>query len=428
MRSSRLLDRLAKRFQSAKGSTQCHWLPEELVLSIMLLLASDIYHEHHAAYQYWRSDDEWTEWLKREEMSVRAMFSAILVCRTWYAIGIEVLYANPTFLTKSHLRSFTFAVERSTFLPRLVKSLSIAELYYPRFKTELFGIMGKHRERLLHYVHRALVACPGVTRLDICTDAEFGAMIADLLSQTLASFSARLRHLTIRGVCFHCTFGKLTLPQLEILAISQHYYLDLLELPSLPRLHTLQIVSSDVQSIDGSLTLDASQLPSLRVLQIFTNDCPGPLFDSPPCFAHLQHIEIFGRDEMFSFDVLSQSITLSCPREVTLGPITQKTPWLSTWRLPASVETVLFFVDLVCEESFQLADSTLSEILDFVVKNFEDADHRRLREFRLALPPSQFDLITGSEGLANVEKIGTHCEKLHIEFDVLPLGSCNLSP
>lgn len=437
-RSSRFLELFTKRLHAEKPTSECHWLPQELVLHVMRYLAADVHREHHAAYQHWQSEDEWTEWLKKEEKSVRALYASILVCKTWYTIGVEVLYANPTFVTKSQLRSFTLTVEKSHTLSRLVKSLSIAELYYPRFKIELFGIMDKHRERLNHYVQRALVACSFVTSLDLCTDSELGNMVGTILSERLPSISVQLRRLTIRGVCFHSCFSQLDLPHLEVLSISQYYHIDLIVFPHLPRLHTLQVIASNLQSSVGSLEMDITKFPSLRVLQIYDNEFEYPIFDaeSPPYFSKLDRVEIYGSEEMHNFDVVNKSIMFSDVRELVVGPITAYTSWLPNWRPPLSVESMTLVIDLQTPGARELGDEVLQNVLQFLsAYPQQPSNTSRLCRLRLAVQDAQYELLASEENLfvsSALERLENHCLAVPISFDIDPIGAfhwlCTLFP
>ncbi|KAJ3491511.1 hypothetical protein NLI96_g648 [Meripilus lineatus] len=366
-------------------------LPNELLLAIFQYLGREMFHQRY--YWYTPGTPPPTEYTVTTQESRRALVNCLLTCSDWYYMVVEFLYQEPQISHKRQLRRFTLSVEQYPHLSSRVKALSLSVFAFPKFPHDLFGVAARGRERCRGYISRIFAACSSITRVDFAFDVLLGNAIGKYLQCAYSSPTIRLRQLTLRGGTFHGPISNLYLPNLEVLCLSQHFNFGEFILPSLPRLHTLQIVGVYTVS---PYVLEEAHLPSLRLLQLFSGTYDAPVFDLDnfPKFSTLERIELLGTEEVMFFPPVQAAAVFQTIKGLVLGPLGADTEWLPSWRIPRKLESLVVFLEFSDEKG--VSDKVLRNLLHCLRASHKSIKWN-LKQLVVVAKPDAFDMAFSTE-------------------------------
>lgn len=330
--------------------------------------------------------------LHSAEQTVRRqqyLLRAALTCRSWYTVGVELLYTAPFLSTTRSVDLFRRTLcEESSQLSRFVKDVYLPVTSQGKTSDALCWFWGRRNSKaeldeasvLLNQLKTSLHAL--TLRHAVKPNLVSMTPLDTLLHNS--SIANSLEHLTVFGSTFearyHPQFSLVpalispptesgpTLSNLRTLCLRGLYILPTSTLPYLPHLETLQLVQNYYFS---SVGLDAdcklvrsNSLPALRTLELFGEHFAKPDSAGPEqgrsCLESLLDLSIFSILETFTFIQAAEKHTNSpsrciavtrvipsgCSiRHLTLGVISASDHTaLACWRLPCAIQTLTILI------------------------------------------------------------------------------------
>ncbi|KAI0790065.1 hypothetical protein C8Q75DRAFT_138260 [Abortiporus biennis] len=349
-------------------------------------LPQDLLHQIFAHVR-WTASHDWLRFVDDHPLSLeefqnnaknalQSLHAASLVCTAWYTAAVQYLYGFPCLPFPVDATRLVRTLQQAPGITQLIKRIYVAAI------TDIYGTSSSHS-------HSSDMTYISLDLLCILTSVlQLESMVISLQGQNpdahailliSSSISNRLRRLTLYEAVLP-SFEGLALPLLRTLCL-RNSTIDLLRLPFLPNLETLQIVHSNLlipvkkkHSNNGSTStslLSYQRLfPCLRSLQLFnnqfsslspyyivspsTNDVHSALRESYnavfiPFSLSLASLSLIGSNEtalLQSHVSLSEndSNALRC-RHMTLGIIPSNYNFLSTWEIPSKVEILEVFIN-----------------------------------------------------------------------------------
>lgn len=284
--------------QASTASTAMK-MPEELIRKILRLLTPD-------AIQICHEDDGiGTGCTGHKKGSLKGylalrrtlritLFRAILVCRTWYSIGTEVLYCSPILTSHSQLHHFARTVQNSSCLAGLVKNLIVFDTHPPKRRNTRV----QWQEKSFADVYSILSFCPLLLSADFWSEPSACHQTSKKGGTVTDNFLInRLHELAIQGEPFLATHYRFQSPEMEVV-----------------RLH--------------SASCGITSAPFL-----------------PPL--HLRHVSDMPPFSMVGLGCGAAEVSTPLPvRDIAIGPVSGDSDWLSHWKLPSSLETLTIFLKL----------------------------------------------------------------------------------
>lgn len=262
-------------------------LPVEVLEQILTILSSSIEED---ILQY-RSSVQYNEPAIHAfvRIGLHALSSSVLVCREWYRMGISILYTRVFILSDRHLRFFARTVSKTRDLASLVKQVTILE----DPDVDLTPSPSSSSRRVFSKLNLAplrtrkpredfaiiLSSCTSLDTLSIrrCHIPRDGQLfLPHDFARTVGHTLCRLTLFPSRSVSFSPQSWldpTIPLSALQILCLRSLIIPDDFSFPSLPHLHTLQIVQCVSRRSDsrGDLTITDRELPSLHTLELYQN-------------------------------------------------------------------------------------------------------------------------------------------------------------
>ncbi|KAJ3478734.1 hypothetical protein NLI96_g9555 [Meripilus lineatus] len=278
-----------------------------------------------------------------------------LVCRAWYHTSLLLLYSHVAILSHHQLALFLRTLTNSPSLAALVKSLSILLIRHSSSLTSL-GFPAHLLPRLegnfdagtqndtLSVVGR----CPSLEAIAFRVPHYIPAPSGRGLL-LLTDGMSRLRKLSLHGHAAN-DFSSEEFPHLEVLTLHWTKFGSRLQIPTCPRLHTLQLLQTYAWSDSKSthVLIPHTKLPKLRFLHLHHNSFSVSAFRSKivQAFPHIRTLYLVGPYEECAFRELITFGRLTTLRHLVLGNIDLPDHPLADWMLPHSLRTLTLFVNL----------------------------------------------------------------------------------
>lgn len=395
-----LLDQRVTRLSPAQQ------LPGEIILEIMGHLIPVAQRRSSLASSPERSAVAVTQSLIRHQLF---LLWACKTCRRWYSAGCEVLYSSPLLATPRKMELFERTLSQAPSLARFVKAI-YAPIRVEGTTADLFGwVLGRRslsaqREELSTLLHN----CSSLRALTIRHSVRKGIVsrvpIKDVL-QSSAHVSRQLESLSLHGsthetrsapqYCVLPTLSDMLLPHLQVLCLRGIYVLPSLNLPVLPKLHTLQLVGNHYFGL-GPYFMSES-LPGLRSLEIVEHRVPEgqlglkELFDET-CLQQIENVRVM-QDERCM--VVTRSLPFDGKlRRLVLGRISARDHTdLVCWRFPDALESLRLL--LKQDKTDHTSCAEIEETLDAVSRCMElNEEAKRVKELVIIV---QLDEIQGAQ-------------------------------
>ncbi len=324
-------------------------IPREVLQAILASLTSAVLAD---AFPFAYGSEVWSCPINTRQIALAShtLYCVTLVCRSWYAIGTPVLYSIPALFTGRRIQLFRRTLEEVPSMTRHVKNVLIVDAE-GRGVTPLriFKRLGKYQQQVLLDLTMILDACRSLHSAVIGVQGGWmPTMGCSLLMGS--SVGQSLRKLIVYGKSLHSSFSELELPSLEILCLRDFPYFSVrLSYPLMPRLQTLQLVTSYVSTNIQFAFRPGHPVPPLKSLELYGAHSHGTLIDADSLsyFDQLESLHLIGRAELRTFIALSQPTTPLTIRHLVLGIIPSFFGYLEEWKLPTTLETLTLFVDLV---------------------------------------------------------------------------------
>lgn len=413
-------------------------LPAEIVLQILCYLLCSMQEVVSSPTLSGSAASALARKLERDQLF---LLWASKSCRSWYTVGSELLYSSPVLSDTRRMELFERTLTESPSLARFVKAV-YAPILTSNTTSELFGwIWGRRSTKAQQQELTSLLhTCPSLHSLTIRHTVRKGLVSLTPIDEVIhrSELEDKLEHLTIHGSSFEarwhpqmCVLPPLSdvlLPHLRVLCLRGIYVLPTMNLPDMPKLHTLQLIdnhyfaSSSVEPVFSSETL-----PNLRNVEIVRNHFQGQpdlrlLFDEEctKSIARLSYID----------DEHCMAITRSIPpdggmQHLMLGMLCDRDRVdVACWRVPDGLRSLTF----VLRQANELRNTAAAvrDCLDAVARCVEvNEDAKSLRAVTIiGVPPEVAKLSNDSD---SGKALKTACDSRRISLQFEPYGeSINL--
>ncbi|KAI0090949.1 hypothetical protein BDY19DRAFT_932583 [Irpex rosettiformis] len=346
---------------------QC--LPDELILSILSNLSHDGLLGQHTYPISHLADSSYTLRVKEASLCQQGLYSATLSCKSWYPVGVELLYSAPFILTK---RRVELLLRTLTTCPHLANYVN--DLYAPLItrKSALAWLQNSlsiksattDTEEAAHLVARLTRTTSLLSSLNLKHVVPSGHISTIPLSSF--AFPSELEHLSIHGTSFEsrdhpqlCLLpshdADISFETLKTLCIRDMYILPTVKFPRMPLVSRIALVQNHYFQALGPEgappLLTADMFPSLRRLDIYGDDIPFSSADSaslarvadPSVLRDLQAfsvIQAIGHlEESLSLVSSSFDVEGTRLRKLTIGVVgAMDCAVFEKWRIPREVE------------------------------------------------------------------------------------------
>lgn len=322
-----------------------------------------LFHSQHGSRPF--DDDS----AKRTLYDARlCLIRCAFVCRAWYEAGVPILYSHCVLLSSGQLSLFRRTLKSSPVLAQTIKELSIVVEQVPSFRLATTSLPAAAKD-----IIPILQSCTALQSVFLSSP--------DTVFATSTSPVPALRNL--RSVTIHSlgpssrTFTSNSFEHIEVLCLHFHSIESSVQVPHLPRVHTLKLRSTMWWPNFNPLTtmLPARSLPSLRTLYMHWNGYTIPVTTPNIEFPEIQVVHLIGGKEVQSFATLTQNPTLSALRSLRhlfIGPLTSQDHPLGTWKFPHCFESLTVFMDLDQDAS------SLEPVLRCLACNEREIQQRRM--------------------------------------------------
>lgn len=352
-------------------------LPVEIVLNILSFALPSLYDD---AFGF-RLDPnaffdavEGTPSFRRVLKDTQAcLHSAALVCRSWYPAATEFLYGCPFLYSPAGIAALSRTLERAPLLRHLVKELWLFNEEGAKLSDPL-GNKRKNMRRIQASLTGTLRTYTSLDAFIVCNHGLMGqdnarenfpidnVIVYGLPSSLPSTTDAEpyIPSLALYGPSFfnqpwtrHAKPHNLVPEQLTRLCMrdigpSPAQLKCAPYLPTLPRLHTLQLA---LLQHDDAPVVSAGTLPALRTLEVYRaitapSDAEHGFMRSVPVedavLAKLERLHFVGRAvEAMMFRRWAESQLFEELRELAVGPLSvDELEFLEDWRLPDKLEVL----------------------------------------------------------------------------------------
>ena len=351
-------------------------LPDEILLDIFAILGLQVL--QHARLYYNRITMQSTFMLDStiplgEDIST--IRNAILVPRSWRAVGTEFLYQHIVITSPRRYRLLSRTLEKSPHLSCYVQSTFVADIRMePSFPMNLLRQQDRVPERIQPHLSSIFQYCTYLDKLFLSLQHPLSDRVASEWLQR-PPITSRLRYLTLSGRTLMSTFSHLSLPLLEILCLRaftfQHE--DTVVFPQFPKLHTLQLARTTDWKSYHRIFASITALPSLTCLELYENDYQSSLAANEytlPDFPHLQTLKAFGTYEYILFSTRwVESPTLGRIRHLGVGVADNGYDSLDEWEIPPTLESLSVAMRLDLPNTSHPQEKPLRYLLGFLRRN-----------------------------------------------------------
>lgn len=279
-----------------------------------------------------------------------ALFSATLTCRAWYSVGTDFLYSCPALVSGYKVQQFHKSLESSPNTSRYLNEAIIVDIdRLHRFRSSRsppFINQAKKESSIKANLVEILDNSPQLDTLTISLQS-YTMCFTPWLLLPHAPIARRLRKLTVYGQTFHTSFCDLKLPVLQILCLRNFPFWDPGSgLPDLPRLHTLQIVSSFTGIHIRNAFRPKEKYPLLQTIELYntSRDALNTIIIELRHIPALSRLHLVGEDELAVFTYMTESGVTLHISHLVLGVITDHFPPLSAWIFPGDLQSLALFV------------------------------------------------------------------------------------
>ncbi|KAI0691315.1 hypothetical protein BC835DRAFT_1307525 [Cytidiella melzeri] len=338
-------------------------LPVEILLNVLGYVLPPLYEK---AVRF-RSDPRGlyseltTDFLDVLRDTQRCLRSATLVCRAWYPVANELLYACPFLNSSSSVLSFSRTLRSCPTLGTFVQEAWVFN-EEGRNHSDLMGIKRKTTRRVQADLTTTLRSLTSLDCVIVCNHGliEGRAFPVDnILIYTLPSDpQSAIPKLSAHGPStFNVPWTRHAKPNNFIPMQLEHLCIRDIEitpaevkcapyLPTLPSVHTLQITMFSHNEIP---VVSSGTLPALRNLEVYRDifdrrprDQMRVVAVDPACLQKLERLFLVGRAaESLLFKVWADSQLFSELRHLAIGLLrSEEYGFVSEWRLPDHLETL----------------------------------------------------------------------------------------
>lgn len=289
-----------------------------------------------------------------------SLHSATLVCRSWHPVANKVLYTHPILISPRIIRQFAETIIRHPAYQAVVTGLFIYNFNSSPSPMVLGTLRSREGARTGAYLNQILASCINLTRLWIDDGGYYSPLNYLAGSTNLTNPISRLdnlHHLRTSGHAFDDSHAMEHLQKLHHLCFDDVTFPPTFVLfPYCPHLCTLRIMFSRVRDWGNSMALTASNLPSLKAVELKDNyELPREIMD-PALLRQITSLHLEGTCEMLlmrlliSRDWISSQITkmtMGHIRSSTDGRLRDRYHLVKVWRPPRSTKHLTILLCMV---------------------------------------------------------------------------------
>ncbi|KAJ3492255.1 hypothetical protein NLI96_g156 [Meripilus lineatus] len=335
------------------GDSPAQRLPPEILIIILSPLAEPIFVSalSYSGLLFPTFTEEQVN-VPKPDKALKDLLNALRVCRAWNLAGTRLLYSSPYLTSQKRVRLFNRSLQSNPSLGNLVDQVFILQRLFgdkPWFPTTRDPRKDSERKDMMASLRR----CPGVKKMTITAfhnqqNPIFWPWDDSFLEET--TLGSHLQELAVYGDALPTPkstpldpMGRLSLPCLEILSLSQLSLESNHEFPKLPKLHTLRISYPHKcgPPEKWQLRIDASRFPSLQKLTL--NEINAPIIIDEEILPQLNQLLLFGKEENDIFKKWGHTASLEGVRDLTMDLSRYLPGQFKPTKFPKQMESLTLF-------------------------------------------------------------------------------------
>ncbi|KAJ3558758.1 hypothetical protein NM688_g736 [Phlebia brevispora] len=358
----------SRKSAQSRLSASAQNLPVEVVVEILAYALPSIY----SRATHFRSD---TSTFYREvthdfrsvlQRTQGILYRAALVCKAWYPVANELLYSCPFFSAHDSVVAFGRTLRA---VPQLGQFVREAWFFNEEGtnRLDLMGLKRKNSQRVQADLSIVLRTCTSLDYFIVCNHGLIdhpNFPIDNILVYGLPSApdAPHIPRLTLHGPAAfnepwsrHAKPSNLDPQHLEVLCMrdietSPAVVKYAPYLPTLPRLHTLQVY---MRTREETPLVSSGTFPGLRTLEVYRDvfdnrrpECMRAIAVDELCLQKLDRLHLIGRAlESALFRLWAEAQLLNTVRHLAIGLLHRNEhAFLADWRLPDKLETLVVVV------------------------------------------------------------------------------------
>lgn len=410
--------------------SQAQQLPQEILLIILFPLVEPIFVSglSYSGLLFPTFTDDQID-VPKPDKALRDLLSALRVCKSWNLAGTHLLYSSPYLTSQRRIRLFNRTLQSNPSLGNLVDELFILQRLFGEKPSNWFSSRDPRKDLERKDLVMSLRRCNMVKKMTVTAFHDqqnpiFWPWDDSFIEE--ASLATHLRELAVYGDALPTpksipldAIGKLALPTLEVLSLSQVSLESNHQFPVFPHLHTLRISYPHKcgPSDTWHLHIASAKFPSLKKLTL--NEINSPITVDQEILPKLHQLLLFGKEENDIFKKWGPTTSLENIRDLTMDLSRFLPGQYRPTKFPKSMETLTLFFSYKSDRTNN-AYLVKAYALEDLIECFTPATKECLGLKEVIIMCRGFDDLDAKEFDGLVEKMRAICEtrgiSLHAKY------------
>lgn len=405
--------------------TRSSTLPPEIIIQVLECLVAEL-NLHAQALFFSLLSGYWTHFLApfsdSKGEAYLGLHHASVLNRTWYSIGVELLYRHVVLTSSQDILLFRRTIDSSPRLASLVHEVTFAGLEQRTYQRTVPQGRGyrKHLKFVKGSLTNILTNCLSIDTLNVNIKwpiiYDEGQALVNSGSQTPFS----IRKLVACDHTLLPTLAHFTFPLLEVLCLDGYGFRYSFTYPKFPNVHTLQLYDASShwhEHVFGEGGLHRA-LPSLRNLEVYNHSADitpvlNSLVFSHPSSVSLQRVSILETPSIRHLDTCGHWGNQIHTTDITLGVISYSDVSIASLVLPPSLHSFTLVVEIPRGASRVFVFKNIHRCL---VLNAQNSKLRSLERFAILLTPDNSGANEVSSYESHLDLIRDFCGTQGIQF------------